>query len=453
MPIVSETIYQQLEDRIDAEYYKPEYLASEKLLSEYKKIKCLGEIVHSFANGVEIRDFVDDGVPYIRVSDTNREFFVDISKTAFIRKNDADKVKKKVALEIGDILTNRSGTLGFSHIVTEEIKNSIISSHIIRLSDISNDINPYFIVAFLNSKYGRLQILRRNNGAVVPEINQPALKSVVVPIPPKPFQEKIEKLVKEAHAKRTLTNQKYKEAEELLYKELRIDKLELRQDKTFETTFSDVDKNMRFDSEYYQPKCNEVKSRLDELSNNYDVVELKKIANLTTGKQQETFKELTGGVPFYSIKDIEQSSFSNADFRYIKKDDHKRMKNSALRTNDVLLAITGATIGKTGIFLENAGNISGDLARIRMKEGVNPFYVLIYLESLFGQLQINQYIYGATNKHLSLKSVENIMVPIIPKPKQEEISNLIKDSFKLRKESKLLLDEAKQKVEDLIEKE
>ena len=44
----------------------------------------------------------------------------------------------------------------------------------------------------------------------------------------------------------------------------------------------------------------------------------------------------------------------------------------------------------------------------------------------------------------------DLLVPVIPKPKQEKIAELVKQSFTLQKEAKQLLDEATEKIEAAI---
>ncbi|MBU1129572.1 MAG: hypothetical protein KJ949_03010 [Nanoarchaeota archaeon] len=49
--------------------------------------------------------------------------------------------------------------------------------------------------------------------------------------------------------------------------------------------------------------------------------------------------------------------------------------------------------------------------------------------------------------------MQKIKIPLLPSSIQNEISEKIQESFKLRKESKELLEKAKKMVEDEIEKE
>lgn len=50
------------------------------------------------------------------------------------------------------------------------------------------------------------------------------------------------------------------------------------------------------------------------------------------------------------------------------------------------------------------------------------------------------------------ESLDKMLIPILPKEKQLEITELVKKSHEAHKKSKELLEEAKRKVEEMIEK-
>ncbi|MBA2124579.1 restriction endonuclease subunit S, partial [bacterium Unc6] len=54
--------------------------------------------------------------------------------------------------------------------------------------------------------------------------------------------------------------------------------------------------------------------------------------------------------------------------------------------------------------------------------------------------------------HWRPEQIKNFYIPILPKPIQQKIADLICKSHQARSKAKELLEEAKQKVEELIEK-
>ena len=138
--IISEIRYNQAIERLrfDAEFYKPEYLATEEYVKKFSKTKTLGEIIISITNGIDIREFVPEGLPYLRVGDM-KEIFIDVNNASKIRTNSI--VKKEIKLKEGDLLFSRKGTIGITCVVTPDLIDSIINTELIRVR--LKEINPW----------------------------------------------------------------------------------------------------------------------------------------------------------------------------------------------------------------------------------------------------------------------------------------------------------------------
>lgn len=197
--------------RLDAEYYQPKYDELEEAIQNCKYEKqVLGNLIEPIKNGAEFRDFVETGIPYIRVGDV---------KNAKINLPNAKKVSpsdktytKDVSLKVGDILFTRKGSFGNSAVVAEKDIEAIISSEIMLLRlkvQFKTTILPQYLSLFLNSKFGFLQVERRVHGVAFYSIAQPDLAEVQIIIPPIQIQtnivEKIiDSLVIEQESKRLL---------------------------------------------------------------------------------------------------------------------------------------------------------------------------------------------------------------------------------------------------------
>ena len=98
---------------------------------------------------------------------------------------------------------SRSGSLGVICVVEEKWVHSLISSHLIILRIEDTTITSYFLALFLSSMAGKLQIEKNSNGGVQPEINHPALKSILVPKLAMGTQNQIAELVQQSFALKT----------------------------------------------------------------------------------------------------------------------------------------------------------------------------------------------------------------------------------------------------------
>jgi len=120
--------------------------------------------------------------------------------------------------------------------------------------------------------------------------------------------------------------------------------------------------------------------------------------------------------------------------------------------DDLLLAITGATIGKIGIVKRYKQlAFSGDLLCLKANSEINSHYLLVALDHIIGQVQFNRWITGSTNGHLAPRDVGRVLVPRLNKKTEEHIAELVEKSVSKRVESEKLLHQATTRVEQLIE--
>ena len=445
--ITSEIKFSQMEDRMDAEYYKPQYIEIDDVLSGCKtRWEKLDNIVDKVVNGIEIRKYVKKGIPYLRVGDI-LDLFPDLANVEHV--SHYSKVKKDVILNIGDILISRSGTLGLVSLVSEELNHSIISSHIIRISQ--QKLNSSYLAIFLKCKYGQLQILQRNNGGVVPEINQPALKSIKFPIPSPSFQSHIESLATSAYKKRKEAQKKLQEAEKILEKELGWRELELNHDKAFETSFSHLER--RFDPEYFKPRY----ERIKEVLISKGAKPLSEAVKVIT-KRADFRKTPDKLIKYVAIADIDPESSQIISHTEIPAYQAPSRATYEIKEGYILTAISGNSTGTkrhASCFVtkkEDGFICTNGLVPLLPKEGTEPLYLLFYLKSPFFLEQVRRELTGAAIPAISLEDVKQVLVYLPSLKIQKEIAKLMEASNQLRIESRDLIDQAKGDVEEMVEK-
>ena len=435
--------------RMDAETFIPEYVEIEKKLKKNNGIY-LKEIVGKYTNGAEVRNFTKSGIPYIRVSNTSNAFFVNFNNVKYISKKDFEKKKKNYSLKQNDLLLNRSGTLGFCQIINFE--DSLFSSHNIRLSNIK--INSYFLCSFLNCKYGKLQIKRYSNGAVVPEINHLGLNLILIPLLPQSFQLQIEALVKSAHQKQTQSKKLYCEAEQILLEELGLVGYQPKHQLFFEVTKKEVEDAHRFDAEYFQPKYKEIIKFIENYKSGF--CEIKEIAELKNGSFiSETEYTNKSKRAYIRIKELSLDNILEKEQMIFINDNFKKKNETQVKKNDFVIATIGATIGKTNLISKEFESSfpSNNTSRIRLKSKNEKFYFYEFLfRSFLFQKQIEREFTQTAQPKISNSQIKNIKIPLVAPAIQNQIAQKIEASHQLRKQSKDLLEKAKQQVEEEIEK-
>jgi hypothetical protein len=190
--------------RFDAEHFQPKYDAA---VAEAKKrgaiIVSLQEIVCPLIAGIDSRDFVENGAPYIRVGDV---------KGGRIAKESAEKVPvavaetgKDIQLRPGDVVYTRKGSFGNAAIVRSGDEVCVISTEIIRLritDEWKSKLLPEYFAAYINSRLGRWQSEKWAHGAAFYSVSQDDLLKFVVLIPPFAEQLKIKGSIDKSEAAR-----------------------------------------------------------------------------------------------------------------------------------------------------------------------------------------------------------------------------------------------------------
>jgi len=188
----------------------------------------------------------------------------------------------------------------------------------------------------------------------------------------------------------------YKEDQNLMFYFSYIDEIKDRLD----FTYNRPDYEMEIEK-IRKEKHTEIKTLL------YDNLVIK---GLTPDKEKDKKKE----IPLLTIKNIQwNGSINYNDLAYVSRNYFmKRKEQMGLEKGDIIIAITGATIGKTAIFNDDKTvAICGDLAKLKPKDKDHSILLANFLMSELGQLQIKKAINGSTNFHLSPTDIETIIMP------------------------------------------
>lgn len=440
----------QREGRIDAEYYQPYFLDIAKKIRSHKSVLSIGRISDSVVNGVEIRTYCEKGIPYLRVGDI-RSLFIDVDNAVHIDQKLASQVTKDVELQQGDLLIARSGSIGQFTITTPDLEGTVISSHLMRVR-LKKEFNPYYVVAFLNSKFGVAQLLRRNNGAVVPEINQPALRTIEIVLLDKKIQKDIENNIRLAYSKKQEVKKLYAEAESLLLKELGINNLDLSHRLSYTTTISAIRDANRFDAEYFQPKYLNVLKAVKK--SGFRVEQLSRlIYPIKNGFDYRGYSE--DGHPYIRVGDIKKDVVDWENAARVNISPDEMTKDVRLKADDVLFTRKG-TYGHAGVVTAESKDaiISSEimLLRLRKDSGVLPRYLSLLLNSDLGYYQVDRESHGAQNYSITQEALGRLKIIIPPEKIQHKIVIKVEESLQARSDAKKLLSNAKQRIEELIEK-
>ena len=165
-------------------------------------------------------------------------------------------------------------------------------------------------------------------------------------------------------------------------------------------------------------------ARLGEISN--------KIGSGSTprgGRESYTDK----GILFLRSQNIYDHGLELSDVAYISAETHEKMGGTKVYPNDILLNITGGSLGRSTIFPDDVGeaNVSQHVTIIRPTNPQTRFFLHLCIMSPYGQGLIWGRQVGANREGLSKKILELFEFPIPPAKEQNRIITKVDELFAL----------------------
>ena len=88
---------------------------------------------------------------------------------------------------------------------------------------------------------------------------------------------------------------------------------------------------------------------------------------------------------------------------------------------------------------------------LRLHPGIDVAYMALVFQSIVGQFQTQQHARGSAQAELYPSDIDRFVVPLLDLDKQRAIGDLLRESLVKQQESRKLLEQAKTRVEQLIE--
>ena len=156
------------------------------------------------------------------------------------------------------------------------------------------------------------------------------------------------------------------------------------------------------------------------LPKNWVKIELGKILKLKNGYAFKSKDYLDEGVPLIRISNIQQGKVSTEKSIYVSKKD--AAEDFIVQKGDILVAMSGATTGKYGVFNEDlkayqnqrVGNLKPLVPSLTSRQFI--YYLLGGL-----QKEIEDKAYGGAQPNISPKLIETIQVGFPPLKEQQRI--------------------------------
>lgn len=461
--------------RFDSEYYLPKY-------EDYIKL------VHSYPNGYDlignICDIKDNnftpfsGVQYKYIELAN------IGKSGEITGCDIQygenlPTRARRLVHQGDVIVSSiEGSLDSCALVTDDYDGALCSTGFYVLQ--SHQHNPETLLTLFKSLPIQNLMKKGCSGTILTAISKSEFEKIPIPLICKEVQEEIAKHVqksfelrKEAmqlleNAKLTVetviengggnlliynelqfsTFREWNQAVWLLFTEIGItSNIDVKAPigSTYKKLSNSFLKSGRLDAEYYQPKYDHLFSELKR----FKTKTIRQIATLSKSIEPGSDAYCEKGIPFIRVADLSKFGLSEPAV-YLSElefnDTIRPQKDTILLSKDGSVGIAYKVDEPVDVIT------SGAIIHLNITDKeVLPDYLTLVLNSAIVKLQAERDAGGSIIQHWKPSEIEEVIIPILPMANQIKISEMLQQSFSLRKESKCLLQEAIQIVETAIE--
>lgn len=436
--------------RIEAEYFRNEYLeienkfkSSPKIGDEKAKIVC-----GPFGSNLLDTLYKNDGILVVRPFNLKKSK-IEHDNLVYIDEIDVKNNNLKI-FEKGSLLFSRVGDIKIGVLTHEKVT---ISPNIIA-ADFGDDETAKFLCVFFQTYYGYKQIERQLKISAQPTISTEIISNLKFPKVSATFKSNIAKQLNNSFELDNLSRATYNQAENVLLETIGIKEFKPSSDpinvKNFKESFLTTG---RLDAEYYQKKYEEVVNYItaqnyDSLSN---IVHIKK--SIEPGSDAYSDE---GGLPFYRVSDYNKFGLSKPD-KELKENfvsDNSELIEKLKPKQGTILFSKDGSVGTAYLLRKDLDGItSGAILHLSVKDKkqIIPEYLTLALNSKLVQMQAERDAGGSIILHWRVGEIENVVVPIIDYTKQQEIAELVEESFRLKKQSENILETAKRAVEIAIE--
>lgn len=431
---------------MDAEYFQPEYFI-DFTKGEWRPI---GDILELCQYGLsQAMNDEKNGYPIFKMDDINNAFlFDDEVRFADVSKSDFDQFEIKK----DDVFFNRVNSeefVGRTGIYKIDDIKSVFASYLVRARvKQGGGVLPDYLNIFLNSSYGLKQIRKFTRRSVnQANINAEELKQMMIAIVPMVEQEKICDLSNQSWYEFQSSKSFYSQAENLLLEELGLKDFTEEGELFCIVYLSEMKEAGRMDAEYFQQKYQKIESRIRK----YGSRTLEEVIENVPAKFDPA-KEPDKQFQYVELSDVNASIGTIEGFSEMLGKEVPSRAKRVLKEDDVIVSSVEGSLEKAALVHKDQENLlaSTGFFQFRSKE-ILPEVLLVLAKSIVFQWQMEKRCTGTILTAVPKESIKNILIPVLPKPIQQKIAELVRQSHESRKKAKELLEEAKRKVEVLIE--
>lgn len=453
----------QSSEVVETNRFEPRYFYNRHLLTEtFDKLgySVITDISNPPLSGSTPEHFDekthDSDAFFIKSADVKR---YNLNKTTISYvTSDIHKKRKTKYIYPQDILVSNTGKyLGFACIIPTNIPESTTNQNISALRLLDNNLyTPEFVAAYLNSYFGQREIESLLTLTGQKYLNSTNFKKLRIPIVTSKQIEKTTILMDSIINKETQAVNQIEQAQKLFYSRIDIDFKSIKKKNDFS-----VDKRNFAPADLWTPMYSYplYVNTLKTIQSKWKTVTVGEISDLKKGDEagSDTYigyldKRKTD-VPFIRTSDIVNYETDQYPDFYIPVEIYDEL-GQGFQQGDVLFTKDGK-IGMVGMITESDKVIiSSGFAGLRLNKKAKEYDITP--EYLFLALSIKEIgiyaskrrtVVASTIPHLREERLKEIEIPVLDKNTIDEITDLVKQAFKLKDEKKRLIAEVRETMD------
>lgn len=411
--------------RLDAEYFQRKFLKLQKKFEKekYSKLNELCEFICAGPAGSALLSsrYTAAGIKVYRPSNLNgwncdNSGFVYISKK-YCKEHRLPLYKK------GDLLITRIGDIKFGAIEGDS-DPATISPNLIVLRTKKDLLDPFFLLAFLNTKFGITQIQRGKKVVSLASVGIGHIANILIPPISLEEQLKIGERVKMGLKNIRLAKLLYSDAEKNLMRAINSNKIE-ESERFASINLKELKEKQRADAQYFLQLKKSNPSKIK-------TVQIEKIAKIFRGIDPGRKTYQKNGKIFLRVSNISKYGILDKSQKYINQ---KLFKNLCKKYQPSIGEILLVKDGKPGVSCVVVKPIEGitseGIVRLKLKKNLTPEYVSLCINSPFCQSHIHANIDGTLMPHLKIEQIKKLKIPLASSGQRKNLTNAIKKSVNL----------------------
>ncbi|MCM3230897.1 restriction endonuclease subunit S [Bacillus altitudinis] len=382
----------------------------------------------------ETPELLDEGIPFLSAESVKKGKIDFNLKRGYISREDHEKYIKKCKPQRDDIFMIKSGaTTGNVAMVETDEEFSIWSPLALIRAD-KEIIQPKYLYYFIGSAAFREQVEISWSFGTQQNIGMKVIENLFISIPPLHLQEKLVHYIE----KKVVQIDKLIEMKELNIKLLE----QQRQSIITEAVTKGLNPNVKMKDSGVE--------WIGEIPEHWDTKKIKYLIQekLLYGANESAELDDEKLPRYIRITDIDElGNLKNETFKSIPLDIANKY---VVKKGDILLARSGATVGKSYIHKEEKeASYAGYLIKLRARTLELAEYIYYFTNSSLYKQWINSILIQATIQNVSAEKYANLSIPV-PNDENEIKSILLNIKFK-EKEILEVINKLKEQIEKLKE--